>query len=60
MAIFVPQTLIYDFGTSEDYYLDKFEMQDFVTKFVLTICVFKKGTITVLRSINDGKKWGLI
>jgi hypothetical protein len=59
-AIFVPQTLIYYLENSEDCYFDKFEMQDFVSKFELEILAFKKGTITVLRSINDGKKWGLI
>ncbi len=55
VAIFVPGAITYSF--EKDYYLEEFK--DFKDlDFELRICGFKKGHVTVLGSLSDGRKWG--
>jgi len=57
VVIYVPESVA---CSVEKIFEKKFEMQDLVTKFKFTICVFTTGTITILRGLNDGNKWGNI
>jgi hypothetical protein len=37
-----------------------FDIQDLITKFKIEILLFKKGTISILNDVDNGKKWGCL
>jgi len=60
VVIFEAQNLFTSFDEADDIYEEEIEMQDFLTKFKFTVCLFKKGTLTVVHGIHDGARWGIL